>query len=798
VSLTCPPPDILRKLAFGRVPADRERELDRHLSACARCRQQHDDHFRPIVDAVRVLSVNRSARGPAVTVVAGAPPALPDVEPVSSDLGSLGKFRLLEVLGEGGMGRVYRAFDTTLKCERALKVILLRDRDRATADERRGLFAEAQAAARLDDANIVSVLEAGEIADTPYLVMPLLKGETLGGRLRRGAVPLFDLCRIGSQIARGLAAAHAAGLVHRDIKPGNIWLEPRPGGAAVRLLDFGLARPLTEVTEGMAGTPAYMAPEQAAGRAVDARADLFSVGAVLYEMASGKRLFPGAATTLPNLLAAVKAFDAPSGAKLLPTVPPRLSGLIAGLLRNDPQRRTPDDAEELADALAALAAEFDPGRRRKQVLGLLRTAAVVAASVLVVLGGLQIKKNMLDAPVDLARLPAKSIGADTNEVPPVLRPKTQSESPKQPAITAGLGLTNLDHLEREQIPPGIIQRLGDLAPQVVGVLPAAEPGVEGHAGAVLTVALHPNGRLLATGGRDGPVRLWDLAHSPPKHAQVLHGHESEVKALVFTTDGKRLTTGLDSGEIVVRSVDTLNPDRRYHTGSPVRSLAASQRGSRLAIGHADETARVLDLDADGDGTVIRGQRGFVDGLAFTHDDERLAVGSQGRCRLINLAGANKEIRDLSDLSESKVYFDAVAVSPDGTKLLANGIGNVTGQGIDKLFAGFGNNRDSVRLNALSVRALTGEPVTLKVLKHDAKVRRAAFTSDGLRVVSITYDGRVYRWNWSSETRLEKVELSPDAKGLCPLNGLVVHPDGRHAIVGDKSGSVFVIRFSEGK
>ncbi|MBN9123058.1 MAG: serine/threonine protein kinase, partial [Planctomycetes bacterium] len=318
-SLVCPSPAVIRQLACGRVPADRERELDRHLARCIFCRTAHDHHFRPILIAVRELSTSRSgaahlrsdpdgaiglvSRPPEQTVAGfGPPPGLRDPERTAAgrgagaavtepDLGTLGKFRLLAILGEGGMGRVYRAEDTSLGREVALKVILLRGgRRAATAGQRRGLFSEAQAAAKLNDPNIVPVYEAGEIDDTPYLVMPLLRGGTLAARLKGAPLSLYELCRIGAQIARGLAAAHGAGLVHRDVKPANVWLEPHPGGDVVRVLDFGLARPLTEVTAGLAGTPAYMAPEQAAGHAVDARADLFSLGVVLFEMVTGKRL----------------------------------------------------------------------------------------------------------------------------------------------------------------------------------------------------------------------------------------------------------------------------------------------------------------------------------------------------------------------------------------------------------------------------------------------------------------------------------------------------------------------------
>ena len=185
--------------------------------------------------------------------------------------------------------------------------------------------------------------------------MPLLKGESLDKRLKRVRVlPVADVVRIGREIAAGLSAAHATGLVHRDMKPANVWLDADTGRA--RVLDFGLARKgdgtdaLTEAGK-LQGTPAYMAPEQIDGLPTDARADLFALGAILYECATGRRAFPG--ETITAILKAVATHTPAPPAAVNPSVPPELSALIMRLLAKNPAAR-PASAAEVGAALAGV------------------------------------------------------------------------------------------------------------------------------------------------------------------------------------------------------------------------------------------------------------------------------------------------------------------------------------------------------------------------------------------------------------------------------------------------------------
>ncbi len=280
-----------------------------------------------------------------------APPQSPE------ELGWLGHYRVLEVLGRGGMGVVFLAEDTHLQRRVALKVMLPDLVANSAARER--FLREARAGAALKSDHVVVVYQVGVDRDIPFLSMELLYGESLEDRLHRGErFSPREVLRIGREIADGLAAAHEQGLIHRDVKPANIWLEA-PNGR-VKVLDFGLARVtgsrsnLTQ-TGRVVGTPEYMSPEQARGEEVDARSDLFSLGAVLYSLCSGQKPFQG--STVMAVLTSL-AVDAPRPVREInPEVPPALADLVSRLLEKAPDRR-PASAHEVRALLQAIEIEI--------------------------------------------------------------------------------------------------------------------------------------------------------------------------------------------------------------------------------------------------------------------------------------------------------------------------------------------------------------------------------------------------------------------------------------------------------
>jgi serine/threonine protein kinase len=272
----------------------------------------------------------------------------------------VGRYQIVAELGRGGMGVVYRAHDTLLARDVALKTVRT---DRPGTTERFLREARAMAAVRHD--HVVEVYDYGEENGVRFVAMPLLAGETLAARIERQAsLPAAEVIRIGRELAEGLAAVHEKGVIHRDLKPSNVWLEAQPdepGGTPrfrVKLLDFGLARD-PRIDDGLTGpgallgTPAYMSPEQVNGLDLDARSDLFSLGSTLYLAATGRAAFVG--PTVTALLHAVGETNPPPAQTVNPAVPVKLSNLIERLLEKRPADR-PASAAEVAQELDRLAA----------------------------------------------------------------------------------------------------------------------------------------------------------------------------------------------------------------------------------------------------------------------------------------------------------------------------------------------------------------------------------------------------------------------------------------------------------
>ena len=278
------------------------------------------------------------------------------------ELGRIAHYRVLSILGVGGMGVVLRGEDTHLRRPVALKVMRKEYVESYASRER--FLQEARVAAAVESENIVTIYQVGMHNDVPYLAMQFLHGEALDERLNRQApLPVPFALLIARQTAAGLADAHANGLVHRDIKPANIWLETDPATQKfrrVRLLDFGLARIIASnqklTSMGViVGTPQYMSPEQAFGSDVDGRADLFSLGAVMYAMFTGKLPFegPNSAAVLMSLVSQ----NPPRAITVNRLVPPEVDDLIDRLLAKEPEKR-PQSADEVVELLDSVLIEF--------------------------------------------------------------------------------------------------------------------------------------------------------------------------------------------------------------------------------------------------------------------------------------------------------------------------------------------------------------------------------------------------------------------------------------------------------
>jgi urea transport system substrate-binding protein len=397
----CPPLDDFRRFLHQDLPEEAAAPLREHLRTCRVCRQIWHNlqaetvagQTPPVLLPAEDTSHGQSVQSPASSPItwsseifmegpggqrqpARRSPSAEQARTFSflsppqgeGELGWLAHYRVTGVLGEGGMGFVFDAFDTSLHRRVALKV--LKPDLAANLSYRQRFLLEARAAAQLPDDYIITIYQVGMEKDVPFLAMKFLYGESLEHRLQReGRLPPLEILQIGREIALGLSAAHDRGLIHRDIKPANIWLEAPPGqqGAntqrlsfeqlyRVKILDFGLARPINDArhltaTGLIVGTPQYLAPEQARGQALDHRCDLFSLGIVLYRMATGVLPFEGS-DTLAQLTALAVA-EPPPIEELVSDVPVGLRQLIHQLLARDPANR-PQTARAVVEAIRAL------------------------------------------------------------------------------------------------------------------------------------------------------------------------------------------------------------------------------------------------------------------------------------------------------------------------------------------------------------------------------------------------------------------------------------------------------------
>ncbi|WP_187143012.1 protein kinase domain-containing protein [Terriglobus albidus] len=286
---------------------------------------------------------------------------------MSFETGSfIGPYQILGSLGRGGMGSVFRALDTRLHREVALKVL---HEDLSMPEMHERFLREARAASALNHPNIRTIFDIGDHNGDPYMVMELLDGETLRDSIDRGPMPVAEVLAYGIEVAEALAAAHAKNIVHRDIKPANVFLVPRPSGAwQAKVLDFGLAKierltghsqhtqDLT-VTGSTVGTVAYMSPEQARGEQLDTRSDLFSLGVVLYEMATGCVPFDGATSAV--IFVNILSHDPPAMKSFGANVPRDLEKVILKLLAKDRKNRY----QSAGDVAAALEEIRDGGKK---------------------------------------------------------------------------------------------------------------------------------------------------------------------------------------------------------------------------------------------------------------------------------------------------------------------------------------------------------------------------------------------------------------------------------------------------
>jgi urea transport system substrate-binding protein len=343
-ALSCPPPEKVQDLLDNRLSQEEASALRQHLRDCRSCRER-------------------------LNLDVATPPRYGFLSPPreEGELGWLDTYRIVGVLGEGGMAVVFDAEDTVLGRRVALKVLRP---DLADASLRERFFHEARLLASLSHENIVSIYQVGEANGVPFLAMERLEGMTLHDKLQQDRwLPLVEALSLARQTAEGLAVLHQHGMVHRDVKPANVWLEVRHGQfRRIKLIDFGIARRMEDsskltLTGQIVGTLVYMAPEQAAGQKVDGRADLYSLGCMLFHMLTGQPPLGGKKSSETQiLLREIVRGQTVVVRESAPQIPASVALLIQDLLARKPEDR-PASAEIVAERLHPLEREMreEPG-----------------------------------------------------------------------------------------------------------------------------------------------------------------------------------------------------------------------------------------------------------------------------------------------------------------------------------------------------------------------------------------------------------------------------------------------------
>jgi eukaryotic-like serine/threonine-protein kinase len=548
-----------------------------------------------------------------------------------------GRFELVRELGRGGFGLVFEARDRELSRSVAFKAIRP-GRTRALEKLAKPLKEEAEAAARLNHPNVVTLHDSGVHEGTPYLIMELLRGETLAVRLRRGPLAPNEALRVAVEVARGLEAAHGAGVLHRDLKPGNVFLTEQ---GTVKLVDFGLASIMGRAALA-AGTPAYMAPEQLRAEPEDARTDVYGAAAVLYESLAGALPYP-----VSGGRSAVLG-PGPPPPPPLPDAPPELVALLASGLARDPASR-PQDASAWLDGLlsverayaARAAVEARAGRRRRvrRAIWAVGAAAVVLAAGI---AGLALRAR---AEAERALRESQLLASAEAATDPLLAVLLLSELSDRPPA-----------------------RAVDVAQRVLGgPIPAAL--LEGARNGV-ALAVSADGTYTAAALRDGAVAVFrnDGTGAP----RTLRHDGQQADDLAFTPDGTRLVAAGHEGSLHVHQLDGgALPNSLKLGGSPLVRLKVSPDGTRAAVTTLDGRLVLVGLDPlRVVATMLHDAPVFA--LAFTPRGDRLVTaGADGEVELLDAGtGLNRARRAIGQVAY------ALAVSPDGARVAVAGEGGV--------------------------------------------------------------------------------------------------------------------------
>jgi WD40 repeat protein len=719
-------------------------------------------------------------------------------------------YEILEELGRGGMGVVYKARQVSLGRIVALKMILAGGH--AGKEQLARFKTEAEAIARLQHPNIVQVHEVGEREGMPYFSLEFCDGGSLDCKLAGAPLPPEQAAKLTETLARAMGAAHRANVIHRDLKPANILLSFSRDAIAERgevgalrsedsasrlndvfpkITDFGLAKKLDEAgqtqTGAVMGTPSYMAPEQAGGKSKDIGplADVYALGAILYECLTGRPPFK-AATALDTLVQVVSEEPVPPR-QLNAKVPADLETICLKCLRKEPGKRYAT-GEELAEDLArwqrgepvlarpvsATERAVKWARRRPAVAGLLAAIVVLTALALGVTTGLyreaveeaeraQKAETRAEEERDNAKEQERAareqegIARDERNKTKVEKDRAEEQLDRAERLRYASQI-QAAHREWEAGNTGLAwEHLESCRWDYRGIeyrylytlFTHNHTTLQGHKGWVLSVAISADGKRIVSGGWDRTVKVWDATTG--QHLRTLQGHTAAVLAVAISSDGKRIVSASSDDGVKVWDLNTGKELLSFRgRRASVSGVAISPDGRRIVIGGVDKTVHIHEATTGKHLRTLKGHTDAVTGVAISADGKRIVSGSLDKTVKVWDAHTGKALLTLEGHTR---LVQSVAISGDGKRIVS------------------GSHDQTVKV----WDAITGKGL-LTLEGHTPMVLSVAFSGDGRRIVSGGGDGMVKVWDTATGKQLLSLKGHTG-----PVSSVTMSVDGKRIV-----------------